>query len=121
MTLVTSIYIATILVWRDKVLFDRVHPTTVVHCLDGDREVNTYAGPFKVLERSMERTVRPTFVLCRMLRIRLTRAASAPLLLTTDIPITQSIPEGSSRLEPEMTPSVDLLFEYSTWSEIADA
>ena len=46
MALVTAMYDATILVWREKVVHNAVRPTTVVHALKGDEEIETYAGPF---------------------------------------------------------------------------
>lgn len=47
MALVTSMYDATMLVWREKVIHNAVRPTTVVHELKGDEDLNTYAGPFE--------------------------------------------------------------------------
>ncbi|VEU38101.1 unnamed protein product [Pseudo-nitzschia multistriata] len=47
MALVTAMYDATMLVWREKVVHDAVRPTTVVHALKGDEEVTTYAGPYE--------------------------------------------------------------------------
>jgi hypothetical protein len=46
MTLVTAMYDATMLVWREKVHHNAVRPTTVVHALKGDDEIETYAGAF---------------------------------------------------------------------------
>jgi len=46
MVLVTAMYDATMLVWREKVAFNAVRPTTVVHALKGEEEIKTYAGPF---------------------------------------------------------------------------
>jgi hypothetical protein len=46
MVLVTAMYDATMLVWREKVAFDAVRPTTVIHALKGEEEFETYAGPF---------------------------------------------------------------------------
>jgi hypothetical protein len=46
MALVTAMYDATMLVWREKVAYDAVRPTTVVHALKGEEEIETYAGPF---------------------------------------------------------------------------
>jgi hypothetical protein len=46
MALVTAIYDATMLVWREKVVFDAVRPTTVIHALKREEEFETYAGPF---------------------------------------------------------------------------
>jgi len=46
MALVTAMYDATMLVWREKVAFNAVRPTTVVHALKGEEEIETYAGPF---------------------------------------------------------------------------
>ena len=46
MILVTSMYDATMLAWREKVHYNAVRPTTVVHALKGEEEVETYAGPY---------------------------------------------------------------------------
>ena len=50
MTLVIVMYDATMLVWRDKVLFDGVRPTTLVHAVKGGLKENTYAGPYQGLQ-----------------------------------------------------------------------
>jgi len=42
MLLVTAMYDATMLVWREKVVFNAVRPTTVVHALKGEEEIETY-------------------------------------------------------------------------------
>lgn len=46
MILITAMYDATLLVWREKVSHNAVRPTTVVHTLKGEEETKTYAGPF---------------------------------------------------------------------------
>jgi hypothetical protein len=46
MVLVAAMYDATMLVWREKVVFDIVRPTTVIHTLKREEEFETYAGPF---------------------------------------------------------------------------
>ena len=47
MVLVTTMYDAMMLVWREKVTFNAVRPTTVVSLLKGEEEVQSYAGPFE--------------------------------------------------------------------------
>ncbi len=47
MALVTAMYDATMLVWREKVAIDAVRPTTVVHALKKDSEIESYAGPYE--------------------------------------------------------------------------
>lgn len=47
MTLVTAMYDATMLVWREKVVHNSVRPTTVVHKLKGNDEIDTFAGPYE--------------------------------------------------------------------------
>ena len=47
MILVTAMYDATMLVWREKVAINAVRPTTVVHTLKKDSEVEAYAGPYE--------------------------------------------------------------------------
>ena len=47
MALVTAMYDATMLVWREKIAFNAVRPTTVVSLLKGEEEVQSYAGPFE--------------------------------------------------------------------------
>jgi hypothetical protein len=46
MILVTAMYDATMLAWREKVAYNAVRPTTVVHALKGEEKVETFAGPF---------------------------------------------------------------------------
>lgn len=38
----------------------------------------------------------------------------------TGVPVVQNIPAGSSTNEPGVTPSNDLVFEYTKWSEIQE-
>lgn len=47
MALVTAMYDATMLVWREKVIHNAVRPTTVVHSLLEDDTTETYAGPLQ--------------------------------------------------------------------------
>ena len=47
MALVTAMYDATMLVWREKVVHNAVRPTTVVKIIKGEDESETYAGPFR--------------------------------------------------------------------------
>ncbi len=44
--IVTAMYDATMLVWREKVAFNAVRPTTVVAALRGEEKVESYAGPY---------------------------------------------------------------------------
>jgi hypothetical protein len=47
MVLVTTMYDATLLVWRDKVLFNMVRPPTVIHALYRNASLLTYGGPYQ--------------------------------------------------------------------------
>lgn len=51
LALVTAMYDATMLVWREKVTIDAVRPTTVIHTLKGESEVDTYAGPYESVKK----------------------------------------------------------------------
>ena len=46
MALVTAMYDAMMLVWREKVAFNAVRPPTVISALKGEEEVQSFAGPF---------------------------------------------------------------------------
>jgi hypothetical protein len=59
-------YDAILVVWRDKVLFNLVRPTTVVHAVKGEHLLNPTRDHFKVLRRSQAMTGSPTFAQCRM-------------------------------------------------------
>jgi hypothetical protein len=128
MVLVTSIYDVTMLVWRDKVLFNLIRPTTIVHAIEGENYVTTYAGPFegkKTIQgkdwqpyiRTMPHAEYPSGSSCIC-----TAFAEVLQLVTgkdaTGIPVVLHIPAGSSKLEPGVTPSKDLTFTYTKWSEI---
>ena len=131
MTLVIAMYDATMLVWRDKVLFDAIRPTTVVHAIkEDDLFLSTYAGPFQGEQmippldwqpyiRTMPHAEYPSGSSC----ICTAYAETLQLLSGSDdtgIPIVQEIPAGSSKLEPGVTPQNDLTFEYTKWSEIQE-
>lgn len=132
MALDVALYDATMLVWRDKILFDLVRPTTVVHNVKQDEEIVTYGGPGQDVEtilgeewqpyiRTMPHAEYPSASACLCttfaeLMIELTGQDS-----TQGISLTQTFPAGSSKTEPGITPAEDLTFDYHTWSSTNEA
>lgn len=129
MALVTTMYDATVLVWREKVQWDRVRPTTIVHGLRAGESVNSYAGPFEGVQdmpaedwqpyvRTMPHGEYPSgsACVCSAYAEIITALSGSD---TTDFPLQMPAPAGSSRSEPGVTPSSDLLFEWNSWSEVA--
>jgi hypothetical protein len=129
MTLVNVMYDATMLVWRDKVLWDRVRPTTVVHGIKGQEETMTFAGPgegsnmvkgvdWQPYIRTMPHAEYPSGSSCIC-----TAYAEALELLTgsddIDMPLEQVFAPGSSRLEPGITPTSEVKLTFEKWSEVA--
>jgi hypothetical protein len=129
MTLVNGMYDATMLVWRDKVLWDRVRPTTVVHGIKGQEETMTFAGPgegsnmvkgvdWQPYIRTMPHAEYPSGSSCIC-----TAYAEALELLTgsddIDMPLEQVFAPGSSRLEPGITPTSEVKLTFEKWSEVA--
>jgi len=129
MALVTAMYDATMLVWREKVAFNAARPTTVVHELKGDEEVETYAGPFigsrkiKAIDwqpyiRTMPHAEYPSGSSCIC-----TAYAEVMQLLTGkdstgQFSVGASFETGSSKAEPGKVPSNNIDFVYKTWSEV---
>jgi hypothetical protein len=131
MVSVTSFYAVTMLAWRDKVLFNLIRPTTIVHAIEGENYVTTYAGPFegsKTIQgkdwhpyiRTMPHAEYPSGSSCIC-----TAFAEVLQIVTgkddTEIPVVQHFPAGSSKLEPGVTPSQNLTFTYTKWSQIQQA
>ena len=119
------------LVWRDKVLFDAIRPTTVVHAVKGNGpSFSTYGGPFQGEQtippldwqpyiRTMPHAEYPSGSSC----VCTAYAETMQELTGTDsttIPIVRVIEQGSSKLEPGVTPASDLTFTYNAWSEIQE-
>lgn len=131
MALDVAIYDAIMLVWRDKILFDLVRPTTVVHSLKKGETVDSYAGPgegasslegdeWQPYIRTMPHAEYPSGSSCLCtafaeVMIELTGTDS-----TQGIPLTQTFPAGSSKTEPGITPAADLTFQYHSWSETSE-
>jgi len=130
MTLVIAMYDALMLVWRDKVLFNRIRPTTVVHRVKREKATVTYAGPFQgrkqvkgidwqPYKRTMPHAEYPSGSSC----ICTAYAETLQSLTNSDalgVPVEQPIPAGSSKIEPGVTPAQDLVFTYTKWSEIQE-
>jgi hypothetical protein len=130
MTLTAAMYDATMLSWREKVIFNRVRPTTVVHSMKGEELTMTYAGPgqgsqmvkgvdWQPYIRTMPHAEYPSGSSC----VCTCFAEVLQLLTGTDsigFPLVKEFLAGSSRAEPGITPSSDFILEYNYWSEIAD-
>jgi len=107
-----------------------VRPTTVVHTLKGDEEIESYAGPFNGAQvikatdwtpyvRTMPHAEYPSGSACVC-----TAYAETMQVLTgkddTDIPVTMEILAGSSKSEPGVVPATNLTITYNKWSEIQE-
>jgi len=132
MTLVTAMYDATLLVWREKVAHNAVRPTTVVHALKGDEEIETYAGPFAGSKkvkgfdwqpyiRTMPHAEYPSGSSC----ICTAYAETLQLLTGSDetgtFPARMEFKAGASKIEPGVTPKNDVNIVYTKWSDIQKA
>lgn len=131
MALVVAMYDATMLVWRDKVHFNSVRPTTVVHAVKNNQIISAWGGPYQGVQqmrgndwqpykRTMPHAEYPSGSACVC-----TTFAKTMSELTgqdaTDIPIVHQIPAGSSKVEPKKTPAQNLTLTYNAWSEVAEA
>jgi len=126
--LVSIMYDATVVVWREKVIHDAVRPTTVVHTLKGDEEIESYAGPFsgsQVMKgadwqpyiRTMPHAEYPSGSAC----VCTSFAETMQILTGTDnttIPVGMTIKAGSSKSEPNVVPSQDIDIFFDSWSDI---
>mmetsp|Transcript_42003 Transcript_42003/g.88149 ORF Transcript_42003/g.88149 Transcript_42003/m.88149 type:complete len:557 (-) Transcript_42003:353-2023(-) len=129
MILVNAMYNALLLVWREKVVYNEVRPTTVIHELFDEEEVLSYAGPFQGSKtiianewqpfiRTMPHAEYPSGSACIC-----TAFAEAMKQITgkDDIGITLSkdFEAGSSKTEPDVTPKQKITLNYNKWSDIA--
>jgi hypothetical protein len=123
-------YNAILLVWRDKVLFNLVRPTTVVHAVKGETFVESYAGPFQGTQtiagndwqpyiRTMPHAEFPSGSSCVCTAFAETLQALSGSD-ETNIAVVQEIPAGSSKLEPGLTPAADFTLSFTKWSEIQE-
>lgn len=130
MALDVAMYDATLLVWRDKVLFDLVRPTTVVHNAKADEFIETFAGPGQGVDtikaqdwqpfvRTMPHAEYPSgsSCICTTFAEIMTELTGSDS--TQGIPLQQVVPAGSSKTEPGTTPATDLTLVYNAWSEVA--
>lgn len=130
MTLVNTLYDATLLVWKEKVFHNAVRPTTVVHSIFDEEEVMTYVGPegvgnvkgkdWQPYIRTMPHAEYPSGSSC----ICTAFAETLQLLTGTDdisVPLEQTFIAGSSKKEPGTTPASNITLTYNTWSDIATA
>lgn len=131
MALTVAMYDATMLVWRDKVLFNVVRPTTVVQNVKKNTKTRTFGGAFQGVQRvrgidwqpyirTMPHAEYPSGSSCVC-----TAFKEALVKLTgedeTGIPLVQKIAAGSSSTEPGVTPAVNLTMTFHKWSEVQKA
>jgi len=127
--LLNAMYMANVLVWKEKARYNRARPTTVIHELLGDELVETYAGPFEGVQmikanewqpyiRTMPHPEYPSGSACIC-----TAFAEALQFLSGDddevgFDLVIETLAGSTRSEPGVTPSENLIITYSNWSEV---
>mmetsp|Transcript_14781 Transcript_14781/g.26439 ORF Transcript_14781/g.26439 Transcript_14781/m.26439 type:complete len:398 (+) Transcript_14781:129-1322(+) len=128
MVLVNAMFMATVLVWKEKVVHNRVRPTTVIHELLGDTPVDTYAGPFEGVQtikanewqpyiRTMPHAEYPSGSACICTAFK----EAMQFLNEGDeigFDIVLEVPAGSSRSEPGVTPNANMTLTFSNWSMV---
>lgn len=129
MALVTAMYDAIMVVWREKVAFNTVRPTTVVHTMKGDKNIKTYAGPFEGSQRikggdwmpyvrTMPHAEYPSGSSCICTAYAEVMQQLTGKDKTGLFPVGRTFEAGSLRSEPGVAPIKKIDLVYSTWSEV---
>ena len=133
--IISMLYEATIVAWKEKVRHSLVRPTTAIHDMLKGTSLLSYAGPglgpqpVKASEwhsylRTMPHAEYPSGSSCVCEGFA---RAMQELEGTDDIapqiqgPLVVEIPAGSSKIEPGITPSQNMTLVYFKWSEISDS
>lgn len=126
--LVNAMYMAALLVWKEKVVYNRARPTTVIHALLGDELVETYAGPFEGVQtiradewqsyiRTMPHPEYPSGSAC----ICTAHKEAMQFISGSDeigFDLGFPIAAGASISEPGVTPNADITLLFGRWSDV---
>ncbi|MGH1538909.1 MAG: vanadium-dependent haloperoxidase [Arenicella sp.] len=123
-----SAHDAGIFIWKEKRRYDAVRPFSAINYLYGSQPITAWGGPGKgttVLPANqwksyLEEADHPEYPSASACFCA-AHSQSARLFLGNDNLFYQ-IPRaaGSSRIEPGVTPAVDTVLNYDTWTEFAD-
>lgn len=119
---------AGIFVWQEKRRYDAVRPFSAIQFIYGDRPVTAWGGPgegtvfdlpaseWKSYLEEADHPEYPSASTC----FCAAHAQSARLFLGTDALNWDVLrPAGSSRIEPGITPAVDTVLHFETWTDLA--
>ena len=122
---------AVLLGWREKVLFDRVRPTTLIQAM-GDTEITTWGGPFQGLKTIKARDWQPyirvmphaefpsgSSCLCTAIQEYTDAFLDGELGISNSMPVAMFWSQGRNKVEPG-TPSQDLLYFLPNMQAVAE-
>ncbi|HEX2254782.1 MAG TPA: vanadium-dependent haloperoxidase [Thermoanaerobaculia bacterium] len=117
---------AAIATWNEKTRHDAVRPVTAIGYLYGDAPVTAWGGPgrgtvsdlpanqWRSYLTTADHPEYPSGSTC----FCTAHAQAARRFLGSDeLGWSVPVPQGSSRVEPGVTPATDIVLEWSTWSE----
>lgn len=124
-------YDSILLVWREKIRYNRVRPTNVVRTLRKDEVVTTFAGPgegekdingfdWQPYIRTMPQAEYPSGSACLCQATADFQVLWGGDAFPSNIPVITTFEAGSSFVEPGVTPSEAFSHTWSSWSEVAD-
>jgi hypothetical protein len=133
-TVTALLYDGVSLVFREKIRWNVVRPTTAAQYYGRNRMVTTWAGPYEGLKtipgdqwepyvRTMPHSEYPSASSClcsSFAEAMIAHSGSDEIAPSAQWATTLSWAAGSSRTQPGAVPSTDLSVTFSTWSSIAD-
>jgi hypothetical protein len=114
-----------IAVWREKYRWDAVRPFSAIRYLYGDQPVNAWGGPGKGAVTDLpasswrsyiEVADHPEYPSGSASFCSAHAQVSRLFLGSDDLGWTVSIPRGTSRIEPGVTPATDIVLSWPTWT-----
>lgn len=131
---IVALYDSLIVVWKEKVRYDKVRPPTIIHYLLGSRRVRTYAGPYQGTQfipanewepyiRTMPHAEFPSGSACSCGAFaRMMKLITCLDDFTDQIggPLTLTVTKGSSKVEKNWPPK-DITLKFDSWSGISEA
>ena len=121
-----SFFDAAIAVWNEKARYDAVRPFSAIHYLYGDQPVTAWGGPgrgtvtdlpgnqwtsyLNVANHPEYPSASATFCAAHAQVLRHVLGSDA-------LGFSVTVPAGSSRVEPGVTPATDLVLSWDTWTQ----
>jgi hypothetical protein len=139
--IISALYEATVVVWKEKVEYDLVRPPSYAHDQYRDQEIVSWAGPYQGTKTLLARDWQPyirtmphaeypsgSACACGVFEAAMRNWTGYDLVaphITPNGPLVFSqpdgspLPAGSSKTEPGLVPAAPWIAQFDSWSDIA--